>query len=161
MICKVRLVLYRVVSSSIFWSITLSEHTNPDPEQFALLKELPRDRPVHMLNLVRLKENATYEDGQKASGAEAYAEYGRQSAAVFKRLGGRIIWSGSFEFMVIGPQDEKWDIAFIAEYPTGQAFFDMVFDPEYRAIVHHRTAAVQTSRLIRMEPKGSGQGFGE
>jgi uncharacterized protein (DUF1330 family) len=139
----------------------MPEYTNPDPEQFALLKDLPRDRPVHMLNLVRLKDKATYEDGREVSGGKAYAEYGRQSASVFKRFGGRIIWSGSFEFMVIGPAEEKWDVAFIAEYPTGQAFFDMVRDPDYSAIVHHRTAAVLTSRLIRLQPKENGAGFGE
>ncbi len=112
-----------------------------------------------MLNLISLRKNAAYEDGRKASGAEAYAEYGRQSAQIFKRVGGHIVWSGAFEFMVIGPPDEKWDIAFIAEYPTATAFFDMVKDPEYRAIVHHRTAAVKTSRLIRLQPKDRGAGF--
>ena len=62
--------------------------------------------------------------------------------------------------MVIGPAEEVWDIAFIARYPTGQAFLDMVYDPAYQAIVHHRQAAVETSRLIRMKPKEAGDGFG-
>ncbi len=114
-----------------------------------------------MLNLVQLNEQAVYEDGQVISGKDAYGEYGRLSGPIFKRLGGRLVWSGSFEHMVIGPVDEVWDIAFIAEYPTGQAFLDMVRDPQYRAVVHHRTAAVKTSRLIRLEPKESGAGFGE
>ena len=138
----------------------MPEYIDPDPQHFALLKELPLYQPVNMLNLVRLRENATYEDRHSATGAEAYAEYGRLSGPIFHRSGGKIIWSGQFEHMTIGPTDEKWDVAFIAEYPTGQAVLDMVFDPEYRAIVHHRTAAVKTSRLIRLKPQPIGAGFG-
>jgi len=63
--------------------------------------------------------------------------------------------------MVIGPGDEQWDIAFIARYPSGRAFLDMVYDPEYQAAVHHRQAAVETSRLIRMKLRNSGSGFGD
>ncbi len=138
----------------------MAKFVNPDREKFADLKGLPLDRPVHMLNLVRLRDQAAYDDGHEASGKEAYGEYGRLSASVFKRVGGRIIWSGRFEFMVIGPSEEVWDVAFIAEYPTGQAFLDMLRNPEYRAIVHHRTAAVETSRLVRLSPSETGEGFG-
>ena len=134
---------------------------NPEPDSFAQLRSLPQDKPVQMLNLVKLRDRADYEDGTIASGSEAYQEYGRLSAPIFQRQGGKIIWSGQFEFMVIGPQDEQWDVAFIAEYPTGQAFLDMVFDPQYQSIVYHRTAAVETSRLIRMQPRDGGSSFGE
>ena len=137
------------------------EFVDPNKEAFAALKELPRDHPVEMLNLVMLKDKATYEDGREATGTEAYATYGRESGPIFRKLGGKIIWSGTPEHIVIGPSDETRDIAFIARYPTGQAFLDMVYDPHYQAIVHHRQAAVKTSRLIRMRPRESGAGFGE
>jgi len=138
----------------------MPDFIDPDPQQFSVLRDLPRDKPVNMLNLVRLRDQADYKDGRAATGSEAYAEYGRLSGPIFRRLGGKIIWSGQFEHMVIGPADEHWDLTFIAEYPTGQAFFDMVFDPEYQKIVFHRTAAVKTSRLIRFNPQASGAGFG-
>ena len=134
---------------------------DPTREEFALLRELPRDHPVDMLNLVKLREWASYEDGREASGAEAYAAYGRESKPIFQKVGGKIVWSGDPQFMVIGPTSEGWDIAFIARYPTGQAFLDMVYDPDYQAVVHHRQAAVETSRLIRTQPRGPGAGFGE
>lgn len=138
----------------------MANYIDPDSQHFALLKELPLDRPINMLNLVKFRELAAYEDGRSATGAEAYAEYGRLSGPIFARSGGKIIWSGQFEHMVIGPVDEVWDAAFIAEYPTGQAFLDMVFDPDYRAIVHHRSAAVETSRLVRLKPQPTGADFG-
>lgn len=138
----------------------MTDFVDPTKERFGLFRDLALDHPVEMLNLVRLKEEAVYEDGTKTTGEEAYRAYGRESRPVFERLGGRIIWSGEFELTLIGPEDEAWDIAFIAQYPSGQAFVDMVRDPEYRKAVKHRQAAVKTSRLIRMKAKEPGNGFG-
>lgn len=135
-------------------------YIDPSREMFAELKRLPRDHPVDMLNLVCLNEKAVYEDGRNATGAQAYAAYGRESGRIFKKVGGLIVWSGDPQFMLIGPEDEQWDIAFVAHYPTAQAFLDMVYDPDYQAVVHHRQAAVKTSRLIRTKPRNSGSGFG-
>lgn len=135
-------------------------YIDPEREMFAELKQLPRDHPVDMLNLVCLNDSAAYEDGSRATGAEAYASYGKESAAIFHRVGGKIIWSGDPQLMVIGPTGEHWDIAFIARYPSGQAFLDMVYDPDYQAIVYHRQAAVKTSRLLRIKPRENGPGFG-
>ncbi len=133
---------------------------DPNRESFASLKALALDHPVDMLNLVKLKVKAAYDDGRVSTGADAYAAYGRESGPIFQKVGGEIIWSGDPQHMVIGPADEQWDIAFIARYPTGQAFLDMVYDPEYQAVVHHRQAAVQTSRLIRMKVREAGGDFG-
>jgi uncharacterized protein (DUF1330 family) len=140
-------------------------HVDPERAQFDAFKALPRDRVIHMLNLVRFKDRADYADdhelaGQGLSGAEAYAHYGRASAATFARVGGRIVWRGTMEAMVIGPDDERWDAVFIAEYPTSAAFMDMVTDPAYRQAVKHRQAAVETSRLIRCAPVSSQDGTG-
>ena len=62
--------------------------------------------------------------------------------------------------MLIGPQAEQWDLCFIAEYPSVDAFVAMIKDPEYREAMVHRQAAVKDSRLIRMEPQGEGANFG-
>ncbi len=135
-------------------------HIDPTKEAFAALKNLPLDHPVDMLNLVKLRDHANYADGRTATGAEAYAAYGKESRPIFTKVGGKIIWSGEPQHIVIGPQTETWDVAFVARYPTGQAFLNMVYDPEYQAIVFHRQAALKTSRLIRTKTRESGQGFG-
>ena len=139
---------------------------DPTRPQFDAFKALPRDRPIQMLNLVRLRTLADYpadhpNHGKGLTGLDAYRAYGRESAAIFKRIGGRQIWAGKPEVVVTGPIDERWDLAFIAEYPGGGAFLEMVTDPAYREIVKHRTAAVEDSRLIRLEPTEPGEGFGE
>jgi len=133
---------------------------DPSKETFAKFREDDRPGPIHMLNLVRFNASATYEDGRIATGAEAYAAYGRESYPVFSRLGGRIVWRGNFELMLIGPDQERWDECFIAEYPSVEAFVEMIKDPVYRQAVKHRQAAVADSRLIRMMPSASGSGFG-
>lgn len=135
-------------------------YIDPDKAHFALFKDLPREGVIHMLNLIRLKSQAEYEDGRTCSGAEAYKAYGQESGPIFQRLGGRIIWSGDFDLTLIGPADEQWDICFIAEYPNAEAFIAMLHDPDYRNAVKHRQAAVKTSRLIRLSPKAGGSGFG-
>jgi uncharacterized protein (DUF1330 family) len=135
-------------------------YIDPTRETFAELRKNDRPGPIHMLNLVRFREKAAYPDGRDVSGAEAYAAYGRESFPVFSRLGGKIVWRGSFELMLIGPGDERWDECFIAEYPSVNAFVGMIRDPVYREAVKHRQAAVLDSRLIRLAPAESGAGFG-
>jgi uncharacterized protein (DUF1330 family) len=138
----------------------MTGHVDPTKQAFAVFREHDRPGPIHMLNLVRFRDRAAYPDGRQATGAEAYAAYGRESEPVFSRLGGRIIWRGQFELMLIGPSDEKWDKCFIAEYPSVAAFVAMIRDPLYREAVKHRQAAVLDSRLIRLDPAKTGAGFG-
>ena len=139
---------------------------DPLREQFDAFKALPRDQPIQMLNLVRLKPLADYpqghpDHGKGLTGLDAYRAYGRTTAHIFKRVGGRQIWVGRPDVVVTGPADERWDLAFIAEYPNAGAFLAMVTDPDYREHVKHRQAAVEDSRLIRMAPREPGEGFGE
>lgn len=142
-------------------------YIDPDREAWEVFKGLPRDQPIQMLNLIRLKPRAEYPDGhpdhgRDLTGLDAYRAYGRTTAHIFKRVGGRQVWAGKPQVMVTGPGSEAWDIAFIAEYPSSAAFIEMVRDPEYRDLVPHRTAGVEDSRLLRLDPiRDPGEGFGE
>ena len=135
-------------------------HVNPDKARFQEFKDLPRSGAIHMLNLVRFRDQAVYDDGTQTTGKEAYAAYGRESGPIFQALGGKILWSGSFDLTLIGPQEEAWDVCFVAEYPSADAFISMIRNPAYQKAVKHRTAAVADSRLIRISPKAAGAGFG-
>jgi hypothetical protein len=81
----------------------MSGHIDPTKQSFAEFRANSRNGPIHILNLVRLHARAHYPDGRQASGADAYAAYGRESRPVFERLGGRIVWHCAFEQMLIGP----------------------------------------------------------
>lgn len=135
-------------------------HTSFTKDKWQAFREMDRAGPIHMLNLIRLRQTATGPDGRTVSGAEAYASYSRLSAPVFAGLGGRIVWRGALEQMLIGPENEQWDICFIAEYPSVDAFAAMMRDPAYREAMTHRLAGVEDSRLIRLMPQAEGRGFG-
>lgn len=139
---------------------------DPTRGQFDAFKSLPRDTPIQMLNLIKLRPFAEYpsghpEHGKRRTGLEAYRAYGRATAVFLARLGARQIWAGRPETVVTGPVYERWDLAFIIEYPGAAAFLAMVTDPSYREDVKHRTAAVLDSRLIRLAPLETGTGLGE
>lgn len=137
----------------------MTYYVDPERDQFEAFKALPRDTPVMMLNMMLFRDKAVYEDGRNATGAEAYAAYGKASSPIFNRVGGEIVWRGKPEIMLIGPFDKHWDLVFVAHYPTAAAFLEMVTDPDYRVAVKHRQAAVLDSRLIRTCPAPGGTGF--
>ncbi len=139
----------------------MSNYIDPQRDRFDAFKALPRDTPIMMLNLLCFREKAAYEDGREATGAEAYAAYGRESGPIFRRVGGEIVWRGRPELMLIGPAEQHWDMIFVARYPSAAAFLEMVTDPDYRIAVRHRQAAVLDSRLIRTAEVGAGEGFAD
>ncbi len=133
-------------------------HTSFTKDKWQAFREMDRAGPIHMLNLIRLRQTATGPDGRTVSGAEAYASYSRLSAPVFAGLGGRIVWRGALEQMLIGPENELWDICFIAEYPSVDAFAAMMRSgppPEHaaaalrRALLRHRSGTVRTGRFFQ------------
>lgn len=134
-------------------------HTSFSRETFAAFAANDRPGPVHLLNLIRLRPRVTYADGRVTTGAEAYEAYSRLSAPVLAEIGGRIVWRGDFELSLVGPPETHWDIAFIAEYPSPDAFVQMLRDPRYREAMAHRQAGVADSRLVRFDPLPAGAGF--
>ncbi|WP_422358007.1 DUF1330 domain-containing protein [Qipengyuania flava] len=139
-------------------------YIDPSPANFQAFKDLPRDEPIHMLNLLEYREQAEYPQGHEHagkgwSGRRAYEEYGKTSGPIFRRVGGTIVWRGSFQTMVTGPDAQRWHDGFVAQYPNAGAFFEMIKDPEYQQAVVNRTAALVDSRLMRFEPGEAGEGF--
>ncbi len=138
----------------------MTAHLDPQRAAFESFKALPRDEPIHMLNLIALHDRASYPDGRDVSGAQAYRDYGAHSGPIFTRVGGSIIWRGAPQLMLIGPADETWDLAFVAAYPSAAAFLEMVTDKVYQSeAVPHRQASVRDSRLIRHAPLDGGGAF--
>lgn len=137
---------------------------DPTRAQFDAFKALNRDHPIEMLNLVRFRDLANYPGDHELArdgltGAQAYALYGKHTAAILQKVGGSIIWRAGFESTLIGPEGEAWDAMFIARYPTAHAFLAMISDPDYQRAVVHRQAGVATSRLIRTAPAQTTEGF--
>lgn len=143
----------------------MTTYIDPSRANFDAFKALPRDEPIHMLNLLLYRDVAEYPEGHEHhgkgwSGRRAYAEYGKTSGPIFQRVGGSIVWRGTFQTMVTGPEGRVWHDGFVAQYPGSAAFLEMIKDPDYQLAVVNRTAALVDSRLVRFQPSEVGGGFG-
>ena len=100
--------------------------------------------PIFMVNLLKFKERAEYEDGRETplSGREAYALYATEVAKVITEVGGKLIFGANVERLMLGEIEELWDQVAIAMYPTRAAMFEMIQLPEYAEISVHRTAGL-------------------
>jgi uncharacterized protein (DUF1330 family) len=98
------------------------------------------DAPVVMLNLLAF---------QPDGGQERYEEYGAAVAPLLEKVGGRIVFVGAPATALLG--DDSWDLVALVEYPTRQAFLDMIASTEYREIGHLRTEALVKGELHPMD----------
>jgi len=78
----------------------------PNPEQFRQLGQSAEKGPVVMLNLLKFKRTA---EGETGSGQEAYQRYGDVAIAMIQERGGRVIWQGRADQVLIGEPAEDWD----------------------------------------------------
>jgi uncharacterized protein (DUF1330 family) len=115
------------------------EQLNPDG--FAAFSGRAGDgSPVVMLNLLAFKP-----DG----GRERYGEYGAAVAPLLEKVGGRIVFVGPSAAPLLG--SDAWDLVALVEYPTRQAFLEMIGSAEYQAIAHLRTEALAAGELHPMD----------
>ena len=101
--------------------------------------------PVCMINLLKFREKAKYEDGRETdlTGVEAYDLYGKPTGELVAELGGEIVFTAVLKGMVVGEVEELWDVMAIAKYPTLQSFIDMTSSHIYLEAYHHRIAGLQ------------------
>ena len=116
------------------------------------------DGPFVMVNLLKFKPKADYEDGAESqlTGAEAYAQYGEEVRKLVEGLGGKVRYSGAVTGLLLGEVEDLWDMVALAEYPSLAAFRAMAMSPEMHAIEHHRKAGLAGQLNIRTKP---GAGF--
>jgi uncharacterized protein (DUF1330 family) len=116
-----------------------------DPEQISALMQKGPDGPIFMVNLLKFKDRAEYEDGRECSlsGREAYMIYGRAVAELLPKFGGKAIFVADVTHLSLGKVDELWDEIAIAMYPERAAMVRMSMSDEWRAISVHRTAGLK------------------
>ncbi len=135
---------------------------NPNAEQIqAMLTSASEAGAINMINLLRFRARASYPEGheyarENLTGEQSYQRYMAGTAPFIAKLGARVLWAGAPNLIVIGPSDERWDMAFIVEYPSVGAMLSMLGDSDYQKIGIHRTAALEDSRLIRCTPRALG-----
>lgn len=109
---------------------------------------------VVMLNLIRLRTEADYSafpelaPAEPISGRAAYDLYIEQTLPFLERSGGSLDLLAEGGSWLIGPEDERWDLALLVRQKDMQTFFAFEQDADYMTILGHRTAAVEDSRLL-------------
>ena len=102
------------------------------------------DGPIYMVNLLKFKDKAEYEDGRETdlTGFEAYQLYGRAVSQIIQEYGGEIQFAANVTFLSLGQVEELWDEIAIAKYPNRGALLAMSSSEEWRAASVHSTAGL-------------------
>ena len=95
---------------------------------------------VYMLNALWLRPEG---------GEEAYRRYAAAVAPLLRKAGARVLPAYRPRETVIGHWDP--DLFFLVEYPSWDAFQEMIRSPEYGEVRPLRQEALQKSLLIRCE----------
>jgi uncharacterized protein (DUF1330 family) len=97
---------------------------------------------VVMINLLRFAKG----------GREQYEAYAYAIEPFLVRVGGSIVYAGIAGEALVAEDGQAWDAIVIVRYPSRHAFSQMVADPGYQAIAHHRTSALRETVLQPTSP---------
>lgn len=131
----------------------------PTGDQMRAFRDSSTGKDIYMLNLLKFREKAEYEDGRTTdlTGQQAYSIYGTGVAEIIRGLGGEVVFGGTPRNLLIGQVDEMWDQVAIARYPSMEAMGKMMQMPEYKKIHIHRHAGLAGQLLIECAAGGTFQ----
>jgi len=127
----------------------------PTGDQFREFLATPMEGPVHMLNLMKFapsRDGGAADTAADGSGEGQYMDYGRAVAEMIEARGGRVVWMGKPHCTFIGGEHDDWDMAAIIEYPSKEAFVEMISNPDYARISKDRSGGLVNSALIPCKP---------
>jgi len=130
----------------------------PTREQFTTFAQGDRDGEVVMINLLHFAradegDAATTSGPGSTTGAAAYRDYSDRVVAMVEARGGRVIWTGRPEHVLIGDTEtDAWDLVALVSYPSRSAFIEMVTSPAYESAHEHRERGLDRTVLLACEP---------
>lgn len=132
--------------------MNVENHVYPTQDRIAALMGNPSGDAIVMLNLLKFKDKAVYADGRATTltGREAYMLYGVPMQKFVECHGGRFLFSGMIDQLVIGEVGEMWDVVALMEYPSAAAFAKIATSPQVAEIGVHRAAGLEGQLLIRV-----------
>lgn len=118
---------------------------NPTPMALRAVASNPETGPVVMLNLLKFSG---------PGGREAYRRYGEAVTPILAAIGARILYSGRAVELLVG--DQTWDAVILVEYPSRQAFLQMIASPEYLMAHAEREHGLEATVLYATQPMAGG-----
>jgi len=106
--------------------------------------------PNHQISTGSMHSSVSFKDGcsETITGQVAYMRYGAEMRKIVERAGGRLLFAGRVDGLVIGEVEELWDAVAVVEYPSHAKFQELVISPEMQAIGVHREAGLAGQLLI-------------
>lgn len=125
----------------------------PTGDKIKELMKGPAETPVVMLNLLSFKETADG-DNTGLSGLDAYSKYASKMTTLVESKGGRLIWSGRVDSVVIGESDADFQMVALMEYPSRAAFLEITSSVEVKAIAQDRIDGLAGQWLLATTQSG-------
>ena len=128
--------------------------------RMAEMMEPGPDGPIYMVNLLRFKERAEYEDGRETdlTGREAYQIYGQAVIGLLPEFRGEVVFVGDVTFLALGQVDDLWDEVAIAKYASRADLMAMSTSEAWLEASVHRTAGL--AGQLNIETVSPFNGFG-
>ena len=116
----------------------------PNEEQMQGFMQPGPEGPIYMVNLLKYKKHAEYEDGRETdlTGKGAYYLYLAAVSELLREFGGDLTFSGEVSRLMLGAVDDLWDEVAIAMYPSRKAMLEMMMSPAMQEIGQHRAAGL-------------------
>lgn len=129
----------------------------PTGDQVRAFRDRATGEPIAMLNLLKFRERALYEDGRETdlSGRDAYKLYAAGFREVMEPRGVKILYAGDVRGLLIGAGDDLWDEVALIQYPSAQVMLDMLRDETYQQAQQHRAAGLEGQLLIECASGGA------
>lgn len=121
------------------------------------LAALDQDSPVTMINFLRYRDIAHFQDRDEppCTGLEAYQRYAAKAVALVESMGASVRLVSAAAASVCAPEGESWDDIIIVDYPSIRSFIGMADSPEYQSFCYLREAALADTRLIACQGNAS------
>ena len=126
----------------------------PTGDQIRAFRDRKTDEPISMLNLLKFKDKAVYEDSRDAdlTGREAYKLYGEAFEKIMGPQGAKVLYSGEVRGLLIGDGEGEWDAMALIQYPSTDVMLAMFRNEEYQQAQAHRAAGLIGQLLIECGP---------
>ncbi len=156
-----------IISGLMFFLISNDSDSNesnsyknalrPNPIQLAEFA-LGDDDPILMVNLLKFKDKAEYEDGRATNltGREANEIYVTETREHLANVGAELILGGEVNGLLLGDVEELWDAFGVARYPSRKAMIAMARNPAYIESEKHRAAGLAGQLNIEVSEQGFG-----
>ena len=133
--------------------LKIDRSIDPTGDQVRALRDQGRDGPVVMLNLLKFRGMAAYDDGEAITGAAAYARYQHAFTVTVGAIShAEVLYEGPVEQVFVGmagTSETDWDMVLIVRYPSRGHFLAMMAAPAYRDALRHRYAGLARTVLLQ------------